>query len=771
MIGTATKRTEDRRLILGAGRFVDDIALPGMLHAAIVRSVHAHARIAVVRAGAAVEVKGVHGVYTIAELPELIDALPAPVMNAMPIKPYRQSALANQVVRYVGEPVAIVLADSAYAAADGADLVEVEVEPLPPVTNAEQARRDGSPLVRSEWGTNVGGTIEVETGNANRELAASHLVVSERFDVARMGGLPLEPRGGVASWDDMAGSLTLWTATQMPYSVREYVMNALDLQRTAVRVIAPDVGGGFGPKAPTYGEDIAVCAISRRVKRPVKWIESRREAFMATVHGHDQIHWAKLGVTRDGIFTVLDDHFLIDNGAYMPRGGRTANNVLAHLQGPYRFNAFRCRGEVVCTNKAPNIPFRGAGRVQAAFVTERLIDMAARRLDLDPVEIRRRNLLRPDELPYDRKIPYRPGLPVIYDSGNYPALLATAEAALDLPAFRKSQAEARRAGRRIGCAISMYAEGTGVAPAEGAMVTVDRRGHVTVAIGSPSQGQGHATTIAQVCAERLGVPFEQVTVVAGDTARFPNSPVSSGTFASRIAAVCGPAVAMAADEVADKTRKVAAAQLECDPRDLAIANGRVHVKGVPGHSLSLAEVAHAARGSEHLGENSEPGLSATRYYLPPDVTWAAGAHAAVVEVDPDTGCVSVLRYAVVHDVGREINPAVVEGQAHGGVAQGIGSALLEEIVYDEQGQLLTGSFMDYAMPRASDLPSITVAATETPSTVNQLGIKGAGEGGVIPGQAIIANAVADALGIDGPELNRMPLRPEAILRLMKKETQ
>ncbi|MDP6572287.1 MAG: xanthine dehydrogenase family protein molybdopterin-binding subunit [Rhodospirillales bacterium] len=768
MIGEARKRTEDERLITGRGLYVDDIALPGMGFVAIVRSPHAHARIDAIDGVGARRLPGVRGVFTIAELPELRDALPPPVMNAMPIRAYRQSALADGVVRFVGEPVAAVLADSRAAADDGAEAVAVEYSPLAPVTDAEAARREGAPLVHPEWGTNLAGDIVAEVGDVDNELAASDIVVGERFHSGRMTGLPLEPRGVVATWDEVSAMLTVWTASQMPYGVREYIMVALDLPRTAVRVIAPDVGGGFGPKAVVYGEDLLCATLARRHKRPVKWIESRSQAFMATVHGHDQIHWARLGVTHDGIFTALDDRFVIDNGAYLPRGSRTANNVIAHLMGPYRFKAFRCRGEIVCTNKAPNTPFRGAGRVQSVFVTERLIELAARKLGLDPVELRRRNLLGPDELPLDRGISYRPGMPVIYDSGDYPALLAAAEEMIGYGAFQEKRRAALAEGRRIGCAIALYTEGTGVTPAEGAAVTVSERGRVQVAIGAPSQGQGHATIIAQVCAEHLGVPFDHVTVVAGDTARFPASPVSSGTFASRIAAVAGSAVALACEDVAEKVRQVAARLMECAPGDLVIEDGHVHVKGVAEHGRTVAEVAVAARGSQLLGENAEPGLSATRYYLPEQATWAAGAHAAIVEVCTDTGHIEVLDYAVAHDVGREINPAVVEGQVHGGVAQGLGSALLEEIVYDADGQLTTGTLMDYAVPRAASFPAIKGRAVNCPSTVNELGVKGAGEGGTIPGQAVIANAVADALGADGPELNRMPLSAQSILDLIRK---
>lgn len=770
MIGQAAKRREDGRLLRGAGRYVDDLGLPGTLALAIVRSLHAHARILDVDAAAARAVPGVCGVFTLDDLPELRDALPPPVMNALAVRPYRQSALVDDRARYAGEPIAVVVADSAHVAADAAEQVRVTYGQLLAVASAERAREPGAPLVHPDWGTNVAGGLEVETGDVERAFADADLVISRRLIAGRMFGLPLEPRAVLARWEPIDGTLTLWSSTQVPYGVREYVMAALDLPRTAVRVVAPDVGGGFGPKAVIYQEELIAAALARRLSRPVKWTETRQESMLATVHGHDQVHEARLALQADGRFLALEDRFLIDNGAYLPRGGRTANNVAAHLMGPYRFAAFRCTGEVVVTNKVPNIPFRGAGRLQSVFVTERLIQAAAQALDIDPVELRRRNLLRPDELPLDRGIPYRPGLPVIYDSGDYPALLAEVERMLDYEQFRAEQAAARRQGRLVGCAVALYTEGTGVPPAEGAMVDVNERGRVSVALGAPSQGQSHETTMAQICSERLGVPFEDVQVVAGDTSRFPASPVSSGTFASRGAVIAGSAVALASDEVRAKAVKVAARLLECAEDDVVIESGAAHVKGLPDRRLSFASLASAARGAEFLGELAEPGLSATRYYAPTAVTWAAGAHAAVVEVSRATGTVTVLRYCVAHDSGREINPTVVEGQVHGGVAQGLGSALLEELVYDAHGQLLTGTLMDYALPRAETFPPVEIVRLESPSTVNPIGVRGVGEGGAIPGQALIANAVADALGLDGPELDTMPLRPERVLALLRRRS-
>lgn len=762
-------RKEDRRLVCGAGRFVDDIRLPNHSYIAFVRSRYPAAKISHIDFSQVREMQGILGAFTIADLPELRGALPAPVMNAMPIKPYKQSALAEDVVRFVGEALAVIVATDPYIAADAVDQVDVIYEPIPAVVDVECARKPESPLVHPEWGTNIAGEIEVETGNIESALAQSDLVVEERFEIGRMSGLPLETRGVVASWDPTAHMLTIWTSTQMPYGVREYIANALQLPRTMVRVIAPDVGGGFGPKGAVYAEDIVASALSRRLCRPVKWTETRHESFMATVHGHDQVHQAKLGLTKDGQFMVLEDFFLIDNGAYFPRGGRTANNVVAHLMGPYRFSAFRCRGQVISTNKTSNMPFRGAGRIQATFITDRLIHIAASKLGMDPVDLKRKNLLGPQELPFDRRIPYRPGLPVIYDSGNYPALMDAAEKLIGYREFRSLQVDERRKnGRLLGCAITPYTEGTGVPPAEGAMISIAETGQITVAIGAPSQGQSHETTMAQICAEQFGVAVEQITVVAGDTARFPASPVSSGTFASRIAAIAAPAIAIACEDVKEKARKIASKLLECNAEDLVVRNGRVEVAGAPASGIPLAEVARAARGVEFLGEQAEPGLSATRYFSPSSVTWASGAHAAIVEVCAETGVIQVLKYVVAHDPGREINKAVVEGQVHGGVTQGLGAALLEEIVYDNEGQLLTASLMDYCLPRARSFPAIQSISLPTPSGINALGIKGVGEGGVIPGQALIANAVADALEYQGVELNHVPLRQQQIRRAVNR---
>jgi CO/xanthine dehydrogenase Mo-binding subunit len=514
------------------------------------------------------------------------------------------------------------------------------------------------------------------------------------------------------------------------------------------------VGGGFGTKGPTYPEEIIVATLARRLGRPVRWSDTREGSFGSTAHAGDQLHEMTLALAADGAILALEDDFLIDAGAYLPRGAVVAGVTAPHLLNLYRIPAVRCRGSIVVTHKVPAAPYRGAGRTQATFVTERLLDIAARQIGLDPVELRRRNLVSPGEMPHDRGVPYRDGMPLIHDSGDYPALLETALKRAEYSAFRARQRAARGEGRALGLGVAAYSEATGIGPHEGACVGIEADGRVHVSTGAPSQGQGHETTLAQICADRLGVPLEWVSVVGGDTARFPSG---AGTFASRIAVIVGNAVAQAADDVRQKTRQVAARALECSPDDVVVADGRAHVKGSPDRALGLGAVAALAQRPDIVRELGEPGLSATRYVSPSSVTWAAGVHVATVEVDRETGAVKVLGYHVVHDAGHEINPLIVEGQTHGGAAQGIGAALAEAIVYDASGQLLTRTLMDYALPRADEVPPIDVASCDSPSPLNPLGVKGTGEGSAVAGPAAIANAVADALGRDGPEITQVPI--------------
>ena len=757
MIGAPVRRAEDRRLLTGRGRYVDDIPLEGALHVALVRAVHAHARL---RAVDLSRVDGDLRAFTLADLPELRGALPPPVVPAVALKEYRQSALADGVVRFAGEPIAAVVGPDPYRAADGAAAVVVDYDPVPAAADTEAAVADGAPLVHGAWGTNVAATVALEYGGVDAALRDADLVVRRRFRFGRMSAVPLEPRAVAARWDAVTGTLHLWSSAQMPYNVRQRVAEALGLAHDDVRVTAPDVGGGFGTKGPVYPEELVVAALARRLDRPIRWTDTRSDSFVSTAHGADHVHDAALAVSRDGRFLALVDDFLIDGGAYLPRGAVVTNVTATHLPGLYRLGAFRCRGRLVVTHKAPTAPYRGAGRPQAALVVERLIDVAARELGVDPVELRRRNLLPADAMPYNRGMPYRDGVPIVYDSGDYPALLDAAVARSGYATFRERQRAARREGRWLGFGMATYNEGTGIGPHEGALVSVEAAGRVRVTVGAPSQGQGHETMLAQICAERLGAPIDAISVAGGDTARFP---ASSGTYASRIAVVVGTAVAHAADAVREKAVKIAASALECDPRDVVIAGGRAEVKGAPDRGLDFAALAALAHRPDAVRLHGEPGLAATRYFSPQSVTWASGIHTAVVEVDRDTGHVTVLEYHAVHDAGREINPLIVEGQTHGGVVQGLGAALTEGIVYDERGQPLTGTLMEYGLPRADTVPPIHVVACDSPSPLNPLGVKGTGEGSAGPPPAAIANAVADAIGVP---VTRLPLTAERVLELI-----
>ncbi len=745
MIGSPRRRIEDGRLITGAGRYVDDLRLPESLHCVVVRSQHAHARIRGVELAEAVGRPGVVGVFRLADLPELRTALPSAHPSGMSIRPHIRAVLADDLVRHVGEPVAVVVAEDRFTADDAAAAITVDYEVLATVSGVEDGLRPDAPLLHPEWGTNLAGTLRLETGAVERALAASDLVVARRIVFHRLAATALEPRAVAARWDAATATLDVWSATQAPHRVREHVARALGLDPQAVHVRTGDVGGGFGPKGQMYPEEIIVAALARRLRRPVRWTDTRTQSFISTMHAGDQVHLIRLGVTRDGRFTGLADDFTVDNGAYLPAAGIAANNTAAHLAGLYRWEAFRCRGRVVVTNKVPSTPYRGAGRSEAVLALERVIDIAARQLGLDPVDLRRRNLLTADELPHARGFAYRDGQPIVYDHGDYPALLDCAVSASGYWERRKEQAAARGHGRLIGIGVATYTEGTGIGPHEGAMVTVDKSGRVTVTVPVSCQGQSHETTLAQVCADRLGVAIEDITLVGGDTARFPA--FSSGTNASRVAVIVGNAVAAAADVVRDRIARIAAEALECDPNDIVVDGRRAHVRGAPDRGVALSVVATRAEQPDAVRAFGEPGLTATRFYAPDTVTWAPGVHIATVEVDPDTGAIAVLAYTAVHDSGRAINPAVVEGQIHGGI---------------------TGSLMDYGLPRADVVPAIDVRRLETPSRKNPLGVKGTGHGSAIPPPAAIANAVTDALAAYGADITEVPVRPETVWTILRR---
>jgi CO/xanthine dehydrogenase Mo-binding subunit len=584
------------------------------------------------------------------------------------------------------------------------------------------------------------------------------VVVAARVRHGRLGGMPIEPRGVLAYEEPDEGTLVVWASTQNPYVVRDALAHVLDLPAERVRVRVPDVGGAFGPKGVAYPEDVLVAAAARRLGRPVKWVESRREHFAATGHDREQVHAARLGLGPDGAILAVEDAFLADVGAYPTEGDGLTLNTVNHLPGPYRVPHYRSLGRSLVTTKTPNVAYRGAGRPEAVLVMERLLDRGARRLGLDPADLRRRNLVRPEEMPYRPGLTYKDGVPIAYDPADFPAAFERALALLPYGEWRARQAAARPTGRRVGVGLACYAQGSGLGPYESATVRVDPSGRIFVYVGVCGQGQGHATTLAQVCAEELGARLEDVTVVAGDTAAHP---LGMGTGGSRVAANAGPAVARTARLVRDKARRVAAELLECAPEDVRVEGGRAWVVGAPGRAVGLGQVARAAVRARALRPPAyppgEPGLQGCAYFHPDTVTWAFGTHACAVEVDVETGTVRLLAYAVVHDAGRPIHPVIVEGQLQGGAAQGIAAGFLEELVYDGQGQLVTGSLMDYALPRADDLPPIRVALAAHPSVVNDLGVKGVGESGAIAGAAAVANAVEDAVADLGVVVEEVPV--------------
>ena len=762
--GAPLKRKEDPRYLRGEGKYLDDLVSAGLGHVGFVRSPHAHARIVRVDARAALARPGVRGVFTFADLPEVARPIPA---YSYPTRfpPYAQYALADGKVRYVGEAVAVVVADDRYSVADGVEAVQVEYRTLPVVTDAHAAVRNGAPRVHDDWDGNLVGTAEATIDDAAGAMARADIVVGATLHYPRGAGMPIETRGVLALTDTMSGLLTVWSSTQAVFLLRTALATILQIPAERIRVIAPDVGGAFGAKAQVYAEEIVVPALARRLERPLKWVESRTEHLLGTAHDRDQRHEARLGLRKDGSIVALESSFVRDTGAYPIQGEEISANTVNHLVGAYRVPAYRAIGSEVVTNKMFSAAYRGAGRPEAAFVVDRLLDRGARALGVDPADLRRRNLITPAELPYRPGLTYKDGVPITYDPGDFPACYEQALARLGYDAYRREQAHGSRGRQRLGLGTSCYLQGTALGPFEGAVVKVDPSGKVYVYVGVSSQGQAHATTLAQICADELGVPFDDVTVIGGDTTLLG---YGIGAVASRVAAVAGPAVARAAREVGEKARLLAATMLETSPKDLEIHAGVVSVVGSPFRRLPLAEVAARAQRARALAPAGSPGLDACTYFFPETVTWACGAQAAAVEVDLDTGTVRVLRYVAVHDSGRPINPLVVEGQLHGGVAQGLGAALYEDVVYDERGQLVTANFMEFCVPRADQLPSIDVAREDSPSPINDLGIKGVGESGVISPGAVIANAIEDALAEFDVHIDRLPVTPARLFELLRR---
>jgi carbon-monoxide dehydrogenase large subunit len=675
-----------------------------------------------------------------------------------------QYPLAHHTVRYVGEPVAVVVARSRAEAEDAAELIEIDYDPLPAVVDTVAAAAQDAPKLYPDWQDNIALRFTHSIGDAEAAIQEADVVVRERFRVHRYTGAPLECRGIVVEPHAVDNRLTMWSATQFPHFIQSALVPVLGWPAHRIRVVAPDVGGGFGVKASMYPEEILVPLIAVQLGKPIKWIEDRREHFMASIHSREQVHDIEIAAMRDGRIVAVRDRFLLDQGAYNPWGIVQPYNTMAHMLGLFRIPNFAAEARMVLTNKTPHAPYRGAGRPEAVFVMDRAVDRLARALGLDPAEIRRQNFVRGDEMPYDTGQLYRDGNPLIYDSGDFPEALDKALEAIGYDAFRTEQERLRAQGIYRGIGISSYVEGTGVGPYEGATVYMDVSGGVVVATGACSQGQGHETTFAQLAADAIGVPVEQVTVIGADTGAIP---MGVGTFASRSAVVAGSAVNEAAERVRAKLARAAGALMEASPDDIDIEDGQALVRGSPQSAVPLARVVQSALPTYASQGPVEADFEATVYRQVPTVTYASAVHVALVEVDVETGIVKLLRYAVSHDCGRVINPMIVDGQVRGGVAQGIGGGLFEELVYDESGQFLSGSYMDYLLPTCVEVPHIDLIHLEYPSPRNPLGIKGVGEGGAVSPPAAIANAVEDALLGFGVCVRESPLSPERVVALIK----
>jgi len=735
-----------------------------MLHVAVHRSLHAHARVVKIDAEAARRCPGVAHVLVPADVAAL-GRLPLLVPHPSLLAPVCSEILPQEIVSYVGQPVALVVAESAAQAEDALAALRVEYDALPAVASLAAALEPGGPRVHREG--NVAARFTQRVGDPAGALARADVIVRERFTLHRGAGMALETRGISARWDAPLGQMTVWSTTQSPQILRRLLARFLGLAEHAVRVVTQDIGGGFGPKGILYSEDILVPFLARALDRPVRFIETRREHLLAVTQERDQWHEVELGLTREGRIVALRDAFVHDCGAFVSWGIIVPLITSVSVPGPYRVPNYEVALTAVYTNKVPVTPVRGAGRPQAVFAMERMLDLAAERLGLDRLAIRERNLIQPDEFPYDVGLVSRDGGPRRYDSGNYPECLRRLVAAVGWDGVRAQQERGRAEGRWLGMGLALFVEDTGLGPYEGIRVRVDPAGQVFVFSGASSQGQSHETTLAQIVADGLSLPLERVTVVPGDTAGIP---YGVGTFASRVAVLAGTSAAQATAEVRAKALAVAASQLEAAPEDLVLEDGRIGVRGTPGRGLTLAEVATIAstpRPGYAMPAGMDPGLEATAYVPVAQSTYSSGAHAAVVEVDPETGLITILRYVAVDDCGTVINPMIVEGQVHGGIAHGIGNAFLEEVVYDGAGQLMTGTLMEYALPRAGDVPSLEVHHVVTPSPLNPLGVKGAGEGGTLPAPAAIANAVADALRPLGVEVTEMPLTRERLWRRLR----
>jgi aerobic carbon-monoxide dehydrogenase large subunit len=763
-IGAPMLRKEDAELITGQGRFVDDIRLPGMLHIAFVRSPLAHATIGAIDTKRALAVPGVQAVFTADDLPFAAGVPCASNPTGDAHQPERP-VLAKGRVRMLGEPVAVVVADSRGAAADGVEAVAVDYEPLPAVVDAEQALAQDAVLLHDDAPGNLCCSIPYETEGFEDAVKDAEVVIRQRIVNQRLTPVAMEPRGVVAHYVPSSDEVLLYTSTQVPHFVRTFVAVVNDVSEAKVRVIAPDVGGAFGSKLQTYAEEFAAVAVSKALGgTPVKWTEGRSENMVATIHGRDQIQDVELYATNEGTIVGLKVHVIANMGAYLQLLSPTIPHLTLFMApGVYDIRNYSCRIDCVFTNTTPVDAYRGAGRPEATHLIERMVDLLARRLDLDPADVRRRNFVR--------EFPYTTATGLAYDSGDYDKSLDHALQLVGYDDLREQQRTGKAAGKLLGIGLATYVEVCGLAPSavtkalgvgapgwESSTIRLHPTGAATVITGTSPHGQGHATSWSQIVESELGIPFESVEVIHGDTAF---APYGLGTYGSRSLAVGGTSLYLSIQKVKDKARKIAAHLLEAAEDDLEFEAGRFSVKGSPDRGKTIQELIGAAWAADSLPEGVEPVLEATTFFDPPNFTFPFGCHVCVTEVDPETGAVSIVRYVAVDDCGRVINPTIVDGQIVGGIAQSIGQALYEETVYDEDGQLLTGTIVDYLVPGATEIPHIESERTETPSPTNPLGVKGIGEAGTIAATAAIVNSVCDAIDVDHLD---MPLKPERVWR-------
>ncbi len=769
MVGARIHRREDPRLVSGHGHYADDFVRPHTAYLAVVRSPHAHARVVSIETDRAASAPGVLAVYTAADFKGVI-------AGSMPVAPAfvpekkqvpERFPIAEKEVCFQGEPVAVVVAETRYAAADAAELVQVTYEPLPAVMDLEKAMEAGAPRAHEGAPDNIGWDMTY-SADADQAFAEAEVTVHQRILQQRLAPTPMEPRGVMAEWSEADRSMTVWMSSQNPHFIRLFIGGALGIPESHFRVISPDVGGGFGSKISPYPEDYLVPAVSKMLGRPVKWSETRTENLQNATHGRGQIFDVEVAGKRDGTLLGLRITQYLDIGAYVGTFG-AFQACACLLPGAYVWKQVASRTVGILTNKVPTDPYRGAGRPEATHLVERMVDLFAREIGMDPAEVRRKNFIR--------EFPHTNPFGLTYDSGNYEGSLNRALELAGYHEFRREQQAARERGRLLGVGLSTWIEICGFGPSaatapatgglaltESAQVRVFPTGSVTCYVGTHAHGQGHDTTFAQIVADELGVPYDQVEIRHGDTAEGPA--FGYGTYGSRSLAVGGMALVRAARRVRDKARRIAAHMLEAAEEDVVFDQGHFYVKGSPDRRKSIQEVAFQAYGAG-LPEGVELGLEAVAYFDPPNFVWPFGAHVCMVEVDRETGDAKILRYVAVDDCGNVINPMIVEGQIHGGVAQGIAQALFEEVVYAEDGTLRTGSMTDYAVPTANEIPAMVLDRTVTPSPTNDLGVKGIGEAGTIAASAAVINAICDALSPLGIRHVDMPASPDRIWKLMQ----